>query len=152
MMSKIEEYKEGFRNYEEHTPSGAKIVFNMLCNEYEKSIAQLQSKLEDQVFLKFQLQEAKLMYDIVTGETNGAQKELLKLYDDYPDYLQKKLKGWLKMSKKVNNLLDREGNWETKSKQASLKGDYDRAGRLHTKALQLAAEARRIERKESSAK
>lgn len=49
------------------------------------------------------------------------------------------------MSKKVSKLYDRAGIWETRSKQASLKGDYDRAGRLRTKALQLMAEARRIE-------
>jgi len=49
------------------------------------------------------------------------------------------------VSRKVNELLNRAGLWETRSKRASLKGDYDRAGRLRTKAMQLAAEARRIE-------
>lgn len=49
------------------------------------------------------------------------------------------------MSKKAEKLLDRAGLWESRSKQASLKGDYDRAGRLRTKAMQLALEARRID-------
>lgn len=48
------------------------------------------------------------------------------------------------MSKKVSRLYERACLWETRSKQASLKGDYDRAGRLRTKSLQLMAEARRI--------
>ncbi|MDX8359808.1 MULTISPECIES: hypothetical protein [Bacillaceae] len=51
------------------------------------------------------------------------------------------------MSSKVNKLLDRAGLWETWSKRAEAKGDYDRAGNLRTKALQLKAEARRIEEK-----
>jgi len=49
------------------------------------------------------------------------------------------------MSKKAEKLLDRAGLWETRSKQAAAKGDYDRAGNLRTKAFQLAAEARRID-------
>lgn len=53
-------------------------------------------------------------------------------------------------SREVSKLLDRAGLWETRSKRASLKGDYDRAGRLRTKALQLAAKARRIEEKQRS--
>lgn len=52
------------------------------------------------------------------------------------------------MSKKVEKLLERAGLWETRSKQASAKGDYDRAGRHRTKSIQLASEARRIEEKE----
>ncbi|NRG44217.1 hypothetical protein HRF87_05500 [Bacillus sp. CRN 9] len=48
------------------------------------------------------------------------------------------------MSRKVNELLNRAGLWETRSKQADLKGDYDRAGKLRTKAMQLSAEARRM--------
>lgn len=51
------------------------------------------------------------------------------------------------MSKKIEKLYDRAGNWETRSKQAALKGDYDRAGKFRTKALQLVAEARRMEEK-----
>lgn len=51
------------------------------------------------------------------------------------------------VSKKAENLYDRACLWETRSKQASSKGDYDRAGRLRTKALKLMAEARRIEQK-----
>ncbi|MCK1999953.1 hypothetical protein MZM54_00970 [[Brevibacterium] frigoritolerans] len=49
------------------------------------------------------------------------------------------------MSKKLKKLYERAGLWETRSSQASLKGDYDRAGRLRTKAIQLMAEARRLE-------
>ncbi|SFB99683.1 hypothetical protein SAMN04488168_101406 [Bacillus sp. 491mf] len=45
------------------------------------------------------------------------------------------------VSRKVEKLLNRAGLWETRSKKASLKGDYDRAGKLRTKALQLANEA-----------
>ncbi|MDF2648234.1 MAG: hypothetical protein K0Q73_4039 [Paenibacillus sp.] len=44
--------------------------------------------------------------------------------------------------REVINLLNRAGLWETRSKQAALRGDYDRAGRLRTKALQLAEKAR----------
>jgi hypothetical protein len=55
------------------------------------------------------------------------------------------VKTWVR--KKVEKLYDRAGLWETKSKQAALKCDFDRAGRLRTKALQLVAEARRIEEK-----
>jgi len=54
------------------------------------------------------------------------------------------------VSKKEEKLLDRAGLWETRSKRASLKGDYDRAGRLRTKAMQLASEARRIKEKTNS--
>ncbi|WP_157805443.1 hypothetical protein, partial [Bacillus sp. mrc49] len=53
------------------------------------------------------------------------------------------------MSKKLEKLYDRSGLWETRSKQAATKGDYDRAGKLRTKALQLAAAARRMEEKEN---
>lgn len=53
------------------------------------------------------------------------------------------------MSKKAEKLYDRAGLWETRSKQAALKGDYDRAGILKTKSLQLVAEARRIEEKQT---
>ncbi|MNB81426.1 hypothetical protein D3C75_282080 [compost metagenome] len=52
------------------------------------------------------------------------------------------------MVSKAGKLRDREGLWETRSKQAAAKGDYDRAGRLRTKALQLAAHAKRLEEKE----
>lgn len=52
------------------------------------------------------------------------------------------------MNRKAEKLLNRSSLWETRSKQASLKGDYDRAGRLRTKALQLSLEAKRIEEKE----
>lgn len=45
----------------------------------------------------------------------------------------------------VGKLLDRAGLWETRSKQADARGDYDRAGRLRTKALQLSRAAARIE-------
>ncbi|WP_157076633.1 hypothetical protein [Sutcliffiella cohnii] len=51
------------------------------------------------------------------------------------------------MSRKVERLLERAGIWETRPKQAALKGDYDRVGRLRTKALQLSIGARRIEEK-----
>ncbi|MNJ32047.1 hypothetical protein D3C77_267020 [compost metagenome] len=53
-------------------------------------------------------------------------------------------------SRAVSKLLNRSGLWETRSKQAAAKGDHDRAGRLRTKALQLAAEARRLEEKEKA--
>ncbi len=43
---------------------------------------------------------------------------------------------------KAEKLHDRAGLWETRSKQAALKGENDRAGRLRTKALQLADRAR----------
>lgn len=46
---------------------------------------------------------------------------------------------------KVTKFLDRAGLWETRSKRAALKGDLDRAGRLRTKALQLAAKAKALE-------
>ncbi|OKP78735.1 hypothetical protein A3844_28905 [Paenibacillus helianthi] len=49
--------------------------------------------------------------------------------------------------REVGKLLNRAGLWETRSKRASLKGDYDRAGELRNKAFQLAAKARRIEEK-----
>lgn len=45
----------------------------------------------------------------------------------------------------VRKLLDRAGNWETRSKQAAARGDYDRAGYLRTKALHLKSEAERVE-------
>ncbi|WP_160297238.1 hypothetical protein [Paenibacillus sp. IHBB 10380] len=44
------------------------------------------------------------------------------------------------MVSKAGKLYNRAGLWETRSKQAVLKGDLDRAGRLKTKALQLAEE------------
>lgn len=47
--------------------------------------------------------------------------------------------------REVSELLNRAGLWETRSKQASLKGDYDRAGRLRTMSLQLSAKARELE-------
>ncbi|WP_379397868.1 hypothetical protein [Paenibacillus lentus] len=50
-------------------------------------------------------------------------------------------------SREVSKLLNRAGLWETRSKQAAAKGDHNRAGRLRTKALQLATEARRLEEK-----
>ena len=56
------------------------------------------------------------------------------------------------MNKKVEKLLDRAGLWETRSKQAALKGELDRAGTLRTKAMQLAAEARRIEKRNKANK
>jgi hypothetical protein len=46
MENKIDEYKEGFRNYADHTPAGAKMVFNMLCKEYEKEIERLKRELD----------------------------------------------------------------------------------------------------------
>lgn len=51
----------------------------------------------------------------------------------------------LSKNRKVSILLNRAGLWETRSKHAASKGDFGRAGRLRTKALQLAAEARRLE-------
>jgi hypothetical protein len=51
------------------------------------------------------------------------------------------------VSKKAEKLLGRAELWETRSKQAYLKGDFDRAGRLRTKALQLAVKAKKIEEK-----
>nr|WP_158251738.1 hypothetical protein [Bacillus thuringiensis] len=56
------------------------------------------------------------------------------------------------MSKEVEKLLNRAGLWETKSKKAALKGDHDRAGKLRTKSLQLATEARRIEERNKADK
>ncbi|MCM3594123.1 hypothetical protein M4D58_26620 [Brevibacillus borstelensis] len=55
------------------------------------------------------------------------------------------------MAKKreVSKLLSRAGLWETRSKQAAAKGDLNRAGKLRTKALQLAAKAQRLEQSES---
>ncbi|MDC0764273.1 hypothetical protein POF51_26490 [Brevibacillus sp. AG] len=52
-------------------------------------------------------------------------------------------------SREVNKLLNRAGLWETRSKRAALKGDLDRSGDLRTKAMQLAAKARRLEQAES---
>ncbi|WP_157684545.1 hypothetical protein [Cytobacillus praedii] len=54
------------------------------------------------------------------------------------------------MSGKITKLYNRAGLWETRAQQASLKGDYDRAGRLRTKAMQLASEAKMIEEKKIS--
>lgn len=53
----------------------------------------------------------------------------------------------MKISKTISKLHDRAGLWETRSQQASAKGDLDRAGRHRTKAMQLMAQARRLERK-----
>lgn len=49
---------------------------------------------------------------------------------------------------KAGELYDRAGLWETRSKKAAAKGDYDRAASLRTKSLKLAAQAKRIEEKE----
>lgn len=49
------------------------------------------------------------------------------------------------MSREVSRLYDRAGLWESRSKQAEAKGDYDRAGKLRTKAMQLMAQARKME-------
>ncbi|BFH11004.1 hypothetical protein J6TS7_57840 [Paenibacillus dendritiformis] len=54
----------------------------------------------------------------------------------------------MEKGREVSKLYERAGLWETRSKQAALKGDYNRAGRLRTKALQLAAKARRLEEKD----
>ncbi len=56
------------------------------------------------------------------------------------------------VSREVEKLLNRAGLWETKSKKAALKGDHDRAGKLRTKSLQLATEARRIEERNKADK
>ncbi|WP_411347021.1 hypothetical protein [Paenibacillus sp. WLX2291] len=48
---------------------------------------------------------------------------------------------------KHSKLYDRAGLWQTRALQALAKGDHDRAGRLHTKSLQLAAHAKREEEK-----
>ena len=45
----------------------------------------------------------------------------------------------------VAKLRDRAGLWETRSKQAAARGDYDRAGRLRTKAYKLSQAAARAE-------
>lgn len=42
------------------------------------------------------------------------------------------------------NLLDRAGLWETRAQQAAAKGDYERAGRLRTKASKLSEQAKKI--------
>ncbi|KQY90960.1 hypothetical protein ASD24_24500 [Paenibacillus sp. Root52] len=47
--------------------------------------------------------------------------------------------------KSVMKLLERAGLWETRSLQAAARGDFDRSGRLRTKALQLARDAERAE-------
>lgn len=47
----------------------------------------------------------------------------------------------------VEKLLDRAGLWETRAKQADARGDYDRAGRLRTKAYKLSRDAARAEEK-----
>lgn len=52
------------------------------------------------------------------------------------------------MGHKAGKLYNRAGLWQTRSHQAAAKGDYDRAGRLQTKAFQLVDEARRVEAKE----
>jgi hypothetical protein len=49
------------------------------------------------------------------------------------------------MNKEASRLYNRAGLWETRSKQAGSKGDYNKAGRLKTKALQLVAKAKRID-------
>ncbi|MEK8205789.1 hypothetical protein NST41_09365 [Paenibacillus sp. FSL L8-0696] len=53
------------------------------------------------------------------------------------------------MVSKAGKLYNRAGLWETRSQQAAAKGDLNKAGRLRTKALQLVADARRIEEKEN---
>ena len=55
-------------------------------------------------------------------------------------------------NKEIENLYNRAGLWETRSKKAELKGDYDRAGRLRTKAMGLANKARRMEDKRNRLK
>lgn len=40
---------------------------------------------------------------------------------------------------------DRAGHWETKSKQASAKGNYDKAAEYRTKAFQWSARGKRAE-------
>ena len=52
------------------------------------------------------------------------------------------------MVSKAGKLRDRAGLWNTRALQAAAKGDYDRAGRLRTKAYQLSEHARRAEEKE----
>jgi hypothetical protein len=56
----------------------------------------------------------------------------------------------LKMSDKIGKLYGRAGAWETKSQQAAAAGNYDRAGVCRTKALQLVATAKRLEKARSS--
>lgn len=51
----------------------------------------------------------------------------------------------MRIEDEIERLYNRAGLWETRSKQASLKGDYDRSGRLRTKAMQLVARAKRME-------
>lgn len=53
-------------------------------------------------------------------------------------------------SNEISKFYDRAGLWETRSKQAELKGHYDRSGKLRTKAMQLMAKARRLEEKQRS--
>ncbi|MBY3623791.1 hypothetical protein HGO21_30205 [Acinetobacter sp. CUI P1] len=52
------------------------------------------------------------------------------------------------MESKARKLYNRAGLWETKSQQAVAKGNFNRAGRLRTKALKLAGDARRAEEKQ----
>lgn len=54
----------------------------------------------------------------------------------------------MQKDKEVSKLYDRAGLWETKSKQASARGDFDKAGRYRTKALRLMAQARNKENSE----
>ena len=37
--------------------------------------------------------------------------------------------------REVTNLLNRAGLWEKRTKEAALKGDYDRAGRLRNEGI-----------------
>ncbi|WP_157794122.1 hypothetical protein [Paenibacillus donghaensis] len=54
------------------------------------------------------------------------------------------------MASKVTELYNRAGLWQTRSQQAAAKGDFNRAGRLQTKALSLVAQARTLEEKQRS--
>ncbi|MBY3621280.1 hypothetical protein HGO21_17150 [Acinetobacter sp. CUI P1] len=49
------------------------------------------------------------------------------------------------MLSKAGELRNRAGLWETRSLQAADKGDLNRADRLRNKALQLVADAQRLE-------
>ena len=44
---------------------------------------------------------------------------------------------------------DRAGHWETKSKQAAARGNYNKSGEYRTKALQWAAHGKRAEERRS---
>ena len=53
-------------------------------------------------------------------------------------------------SARISKLYDRAALWQIKAEKASLKGDYDRAGRNRTKAFQLMAKARELEKGEKA--